>query len=203
MKRLTGRIVLEATGKSDGCVSADEYCIRGASGRIMFGPAAYADPIHVLRVVENTLVETEIAPPRQMGQRFRHPDGDEYLLAQPDAFHLTLVALSDGNRFREPVKVMNHRNVSADEWLKIAGDAEWTEIQRAKATSPATAVMVEPTPDAVYSPEPDPAAELRAAILRTKIVHRASHAGSSTDNCVADNCRLARAAEAYLQKGTK
>lgn len=59
---------------------------------------------------------------RRAGDRFKMM-GEEYILATVGQDLVCLISLTDGNRFRPPVKVKDKRNITGSEWLEISGTA--------------------------------------------------------------------------------
>jgi hypothetical protein len=55
-----------------------------------------------------------------IGQKFKIW-GQRYILAQVDAYLVTLIHLKKGNRFRDPQKVVSPQNLTAQEWHLISG----------------------------------------------------------------------------------
>jgi hypothetical protein len=59
------------------------------------------------------------------GQMFhtgsRDRGDNRYMLVQPDRCAMALVSMQDGNRWKEPVMVLNPLNISTAEWNKITG----------------------------------------------------------------------------------
>jgi hypothetical protein len=66
------------------------------------------------------------------GDFFQEKDGTVYMLAQVDLNTLCLISLEDGNRWTEPVKVKNHREITNEEMRRIFAKVDGSEFTPVK-----------------------------------------------------------------------
>ena len=64
----------------------------------------------------------------EVGNRYRHNDGDEYILARTDYKKVALIDLSRGNRWRTSVVVAHDENISRKEFIYDICGAENRDV---------------------------------------------------------------------------
>ena len=67
-----------------------------------------------------------------IGQRYKSADssGQTYILSQPQAFHVCLIGLTDGNRYNEVVQVGNIEDITPEEWSDITNNDDFKMVSR-------------------------------------------------------------------------
>jgi hypothetical protein len=60
---------------------------------------------------------------KKQGEIFRKGIGGLYLLARCGVSEVCLCSLRDGNRWHEPIQVVDPMNITEEEWVRISSDA--------------------------------------------------------------------------------
>lgn len=76
------------------------------------------EPRHLESLIEalEAAKEDLVTPKIHIGQRYRDPYGEEYLLAQVGIREVALIGLKSGNRKRDTVRVRDTHNISPAEF---------------------------------------------------------------------------------------
>ena len=108
------------TGKITGIGSDDEE-VESASGiTVEIDGHEWGYPYFILEKVEQTY---------HPGQRFKHNDGETYILARLDCDTVNLVDLEDGNRYTTPIDVKDSIEITEEEMIQLIGKYQWKNFK--------------------------------------------------------------------------